>query len=486
MKLYLQGHNCRYAVGQLQLALFGQPLEYVEALFPAGEDGAVSALHTGPQWLTATCTITRGGKTVRASRRLRRDRQTPTLLRRILQQSYYLAAVKLLDAPPAWGALSGVRPTKLTTQHILAGGDRRSADRLLRDTFYVSPARRALCLDASAASVEAAGLLEPTDLSAYIGIPFCPSRCIYCSFVSQSVERFSQLLEPYLDALIREIQYTGKLLADSPYRIRTLYMGGGTPTTLSAAQMARLMDAIDDAFDGSRLLEYTVEGGRPDTLDAEKLRLIRSKGCARTSINPQTMDDTVLAAIGRRHTASDVRRAYRQAVDAGFASINMDFIAGLPGDTPARFAASLEQALELGPSNITVHTLALKKGAALFESRGGLPSDRDVAQMLVDAAQMLRGAGYKPYYLYRQKYMSGNFENVGWCRHHDIGLYNIYMMEEMHTILSLGGGGMNKVNLPGGKLERFHNPKYPAQYIERLDAVLAQKEEIFRLLAQQA
>ena len=163
----------------------------------------------------------------------------------------------------------------------------------------------------------------------------------------------------------------------------------------------------------------------------------------------------------------------------------MDFIAGLPGDTPARFAASLEQALELGPSNITVHTLALKKGAALFESRGGLPSDRDVAQMLVDAAQMLRSAGYKPYYLYRQKYMSGNFENVGWCRHHDIGLYNIYMMEEMHTILSLGGGGMNKVNLPGGKLERFHNPKYPVQYIERLDTVLAQKEEIFRLLAQQ-
>ena len=486
MKLYLQGHNCRYAVEQLQLALFGQPLEYVEALFPAGEDGAVSALHTGPQWLTATCTITRGGKTVRASRRLRRDRQTPTLLRRILQQSYYLAAVKLLDAPPAWGALSGVRPTKLTTQHILAGGDRRSADRLLRDTFYVSPARRALCLDASAASVEAAGLLEPTDLSAYIGIPFCPSRCIYCSFVSQSVERFSQLLEPYLDALIREIQYTGKLLADSPYRIRTLYVGGGTPTTLSAAQMGRLMDAIGAAFDGSRLLEYTVEGGRPDTLDDEKLRLIRSKGCARTSINPQTMDDTVLAAIGRRHTASDGPPGLPASSGRRFFQHQYGFHRRSARGYPGPLAASLEQALELGPSNITVHTLALKKGAALFESRGGLPSDRDVAQMLVDAAQMLRSAGYKPYYLYRQKYMSGNFENVGWCRHHDIGLYNIYMMEEMHTILSLGGGGMNKVNLPGGKLERFHNPKYPVQYIERLDTVLAQKEEIFRLLAQQA
>lgn len=482
MKLYLNGHDFRYALEQLQLALFGQPMEFVTEPIAAQEDGAISTLHTGSHWLTATAQITWHGRSARACRRLLRSQQTPTLLRRILQQSYYLAAVQLLDTTPAWGALSGVRPTKLTTQHLCAGGTRQSADRLLRDTFFVSPARRALCLDASSASVEAAKQLRPHDLSIYIGIPFCPSRCIYCSFVSQSVEHFSHLVEPYLEALIQEIRYTGQLLAASPFQVRTIYMGGGTPTTLSAAQMGRLMDAISAAFDCSQLLEYTVEGGRPDTLDAEKLHLIRQKGCGRTSINPQTMNDQVLEAIGRRHTAQDVRRSYQQAVEAGFSSINMDFIAGLPADTPERFSDSLAQAVALGPSNITVHTLALKKGATLFTNRGNLPSNEQVSQMLDYATQLLRRAGYVPYYLYRQKYTSGNFENVGWCKHHDIGLYNIYMMEEMHTILSLGGGGMNKVNLPNGKLERFHNPKYPAQYIERLDTVLAQKDEIFRLL----
>ena len=472
MKLTLHGHDDRYAVEQLQLSLFPDNTE--------GE--AVSSLHRGKVWLTAVTKITVNGVTATATRRIKAADETVRLRRRALQQSYYLAAVKLLDAPPAWGALSGVRPTKLTTQHILAGGDRRSADRLLRDTFYVSPARRALCLDASAASVEAAGLLEPTDLSAYIGIPFCPSRCIYCSFVSQSVERFSQLLEPYLDALIREIQYTGKLLADSPYRIRTLYMGGGTPTTLSSTQMARLLDAINRNFDLSRCLEFTVEGGRPDTLDPQKLCVIKDGGATRISINPQTMSDKVLEAVGRRHTARQTVEAYEQAVKAGFDDINMDLIAGLPADDAAGFADSIRQVLDLNPSNITVHTLALKKGAALFGSRMELPSQEAVAAMLAGAEDALRQNGYEPYYLYRQKYMSGSFENTGWCRPGYTGLYNIYMMEELHTILSLGGGGMNKINLPEEKLARYHNPKIPQDYISRIDTILQQKDEIFSIL----
>ena len=482
MKLYLKGHDCRYALEQLQMSLFGDTMEYVEEPFAPGEDGAVSTLSRGAQWLTATARITLQGRTAHASRRLAADREDPVLIRRILQQSYYLAAVQLLPEAPSWGALAGVRPTKLTSRHLLDGGTRRSADRMMRDTFFVSPARRRLCLDASAATVQAAGFLRPYDVSLYIGIPFCPSRCIYCSFVSQSVERFSGMLEPYLEALIKEIHHTGKLLADSPYKIRTMYMGGGTPTTLSSDQMARLMDTINEAFDLTDLLEYTVEGGRPDTLDLQKLSTIKTRGCGRMSINPQTMNDHVLAAIGRKHSADDARRAYAEAVEAGFTSINMDLIAGLPGETTRSFAASLQQVIDLDPSNITVHTLALKKGADLFSNRGDLPTAQDVAQMLDETEAALRQAGYVPYYLYRQKYMSGNFENVGWCKNNDIGLYNIYMMEEMHTILSLGGGGMNKINLPGGKLERYHNPKYPAQYIERLDTVLEQKDEMFRIM----
>ena len=264
--------------------------------------------------------------------------------------------------------------------------------------------------------------------------------------------------------------------------MRTIYIGGGTPTTLSAPQMALLLDTIRDSFDLSRCIEFTVEGGRPDTLDAEKLLTIARHGADRMSINPQTMEDHVLRACGRPHKAEDVVRAYRQAVDAGFKAINMDLIAGLPADSVDGFKRSLDAVAALDPANITVHTLALKKGADLFERRITLPSAAEVTEMVDYANGALRGLNFKPYYLYRQKYMSGSFENVGWSRDDLDCLYNIYMMEEVHTILSLGGGGMNKVNLPGGKIERFHNPKFPEQYIEMLDSVLEQKEEMFELL----
>ena len=244
----------------------------------------------------------------------------------------------------------------------------------------------------------------------------------------------------------------------------------------------QLLDTIHASFDLSRCLEFTVEGGRPDTLTAEKLRTIRSHGADRMSINPQTMEDPVLRACGRPHTAADVVRAYQQAVDAGFTAINMDLIAGLPQDSLEGFQRSLDTVMSLHPANITVHTLALKKGADLFEKKVELPSQEAVSEMVDYANAQLVGEEYKPYYLYRQKYMSGSFENVGWSRDGLDCLYNIYMMEELHTILSLGGGGMNKVNLPDGRLQRFHNPKFPEQYIELIDSVLRQKEELFCLL----
>ena len=481
MKLRLIGHDDRYAMEQLQLCLFPQwPVEWTQSPFDG--DGAVSSLHRGRKWLTATAVLRLNGRTARATKRLPLEKETYPLRRRILQQSYYLAAMAFLDAPPPWGALSGVRPTKLTTRHLLNGGSRQSADRLLADTFFVTPARRQLCLDASDAAVQAKSLLSEKDISLYIGIPFCPSRCAYCSFVSQTTGSSGALVEPYLEKLIRELALTGELTRRSGCRVRTVYMGGGTPTTLSAGQMTRLMQAVAASFDLSGLLEYTVEGGRPDTLDTEKLRAIRAQGCGRMSINPQTMNDAVLRAVGRPHTAAQTVAAYHQAVQAGFASINMDLIAGLPGDTPASFADSLEQVLALGPSNVTVHTLALKKGAELFEKRGGLPSQQAVSQMVDGAAQRLRAAGYSPYYLYRQKYMSGSFENVGWCRNRDVCLYNIYMMEELQTIVSVGGGGMSKVMVSPTRLERFHNPKFPGDYLRQFDGVLEKKRALFALV----
>ena len=481
MKLLLTGHDDRYAIEQLQLSLFpAESMEPVEAPFDG--DGAVSALHRGKQWLTAVTTICMGGKHSRAVKRLRCSEETVQLRRRMLQQSYYQAALDHLATAPAWGALAGVRPTKLSTRHILSGGSERSADRLLKDVYFVTPSRRQLALDCSRASVQAASQMDKDDVSLYIGIPFCPTRCSYCSFVSRTIGKRTELLDPYLAALAQEMQCTAKLLESSGRKVRTLYIGGGTPTTLTASQMETLLGAIKDSFDLSRCIEFTVEGGRPDTLDAHKLETIARCGADRMSINPQTMEDTVLRACGRPHTARDVQQAFQQARQAGFQAINMDLIAGLPADTYEGFCRSLDTVADLQPENITVHTLALKKGADLFERRENLPEAATVRAMVDYADQVLRDRGYTPYYLYRQKYMSGSFENVGWTRNGHPCLYNIYMMEELHSIISLGAGGMNKVNFPDGTLKRFHNPKFPEQYIEQLDDVLRQKEELFELM----
>ena len=255
MKLTLCGHEDRYAVEQLQMALF-----------PEGTEGeAVSTLHRGEIWLTAVTKITLNGKTATASRRLKAVREDVRLRRRMLQQSYYAAAVQLLGCEPAWGALAGVRPTKISTKHILSGGTTKSADKLLKDVYYVTPERRKLAVDCSVSTVHAASLLEDTDVSLYIGIPFIPTRCSYCSFVSRTIGKRTELMEPYLQALYQEIEVTGRLLVESDRRVRSIYIGGGTPTTLPTPQMAQLLDAIRDSFDLSRCIEFTVEGGRPDT-----------------------------------------------------------------------------------------------------------------------------------------------------------------------------------------------------------------------------
>ena len=472
LTLELRGHEDRYAVEQLCLALFDHD----------SQGQVISTLHRSKTWLTAVTTVTVGEVSSRAVRRIKADGETVRLRRQALQQSLYQAALPHLPATPAWGALAGVRPTKITTKHLLEGGTPASADRLLRDVYFVTPERRQLSVDCSQSTVRAKALLEPQDISLYIGIPFCPTRCAYCSFVSRSIGKRTELLDPYLEALYKELEVTGQLMKASGKTLRSIYIGGGTPTTLSAPQMAQLLDAVHGSFDLSRCLEFTVEGGRPDTLSAEKLQTIFDHGADRMSINPQTMQDSVLRACGRPHTAQAVLRSYQQAVDAGFRDINMDLIAGLPSDDLTGFRASLDAVAALQPANITVHTLALKKGADLFERQVALPSAEEVTDMVAYANETLRSLGYKPYYLYRQKYMSGSFENVGWSRDNRDCLYNIYMMEELHTIVSLGGGGMNKVNLPDGTLQRFHNPKFPEQYISQLDSVLQQKEELFRLL----
>ncbi len=478
MKLYLRGHNDRYCVEQLQLSLFpDRPLEPVEA--PFSGDGAVSALSRGKTWLTVSTAVTLDGVTHRCRRRMRADRETTRGRRRLLQQTYYLAALPFLPEPPPWGALAGVRPTKLSTAMLLAGQTRLDAQKTMERDLFVTPARAALALECSQATLETARLLGREDVSVYIGIPFCPTRCAYCSFVSRGIGSRTEMMEPYLDALLRELEITGKLMGIFHRKVRTLYIGGGTPTTLSPDQLRRLLESIRAHLDLTDCLEFTVEAGRPDTIDPARLAVLRAYGADRISVNPQSMVDSVLAASGRPHRGADILRAVAQAREAGFQLINMDLIAGLPTDTPAGFQSSLDQVMALMPANITVHTLALKKGADLFSQDRPRPDAQAVGQMVRHAGQTLSQLGYRPYYLYRQKYMSGSFENVGWTLPGGVCRYNICMMEELHPIVSLGGGAMSKVPLPGGALKRFPNPKYPEQYLSSLDKVLRQKEELF-------
>ena len=360
MKLYLHGHDYKYAAEQMLLTLFpAQRPEYPAGPPAPGEDALVLSLHRGAVWATATAALSYGGREYRAARRCRTAELTDPLstdraLQRILKLAFYGAGTAARGSEPPWGALTGVRPVKIPTKAMLAGASPAQAERLLRDTYRVTEGRRRLAMDCAGASLAALRSLAPGEVSLYVGIPFCPTRCAYCSFVSADVGRALKLIDPFLDALCRELAATGAMLADAGLRVRTVYFGGGTPTTLSAPQLDRLMGELAEHIDLSGCTEYTVEAGRPDTITAEKLAVLARRGCSRVSVNPQTMQDAVLERMGRAHRADDILRAYALARESGIGCINMDLIAGLPGDSAAGFRASLDAVLALAPENVTV------------------------------------------------------------------------------------------------------------------------------------
>ena len=489
MELYLTGHDYRYAVEQTMFVL----LPGEKPVYPQEDSGTAdavfSSLSRGGTWVTCRTVLRLGGVSAAgvsrvAAARLTTQVETNRLEQAIVKQSFFKAFRARTGQTPPWGALTGIRPARLASQALERGLTPAQTRRLFRTAYFVSPSRTDLALAAAQCGLAAKASLAPEDISLYIGIPFCPSRCAYCSFVSADVKRALKSVEPYLDALDREMAAAGDCLTQAGSRVRTVYIGGGTPTTLSPQQLHRLMTRLENTVDLSHCTEYTVEAGRPDTITAEKLAVLRAHGVTRVSVNPQTMEDHVLALMGRRHTAADTLRAYDLARASGIPIINMDLIAGLPGDSPDGFRRTVDAVLALAPENITVHTLALKKGARLmYETMSGdgpiLPDGAAVAEMLDYAWSALAAAGQTPYYLYRQKYMSGSFENVGWCRPGTEGLYNICIMEELHTILALGGGGSTKLTNPcGGRIQRLTNPKYPFEYIRDIDRICAEKEAL--------
>ena len=382
---------------------------------------------------------------------------------------------------PPWGMMTGVRPVRIIHDlRAMGATEQEIEDRFLRH-FACTPQKFQLVRGIADRQRPVLAAADPMDCSVYAGIPFCPTRCSYCSFVSRTVgDKATQaLVQPYVDALCRELTAIRELADRCGLRIRTFYIGGGTPTSLSAAQLEQLMAHIAATFDLPGLEEYTVEAGRPDCTDAEKLRILKQYGATRISINPQTFSDEVLRNIGRRHTAQDIIDCFAAARAAGHDNINMDLIAGLPGDTVEGFTRSLQQAIALDPENITVHTLTLKRASNLVVEHRAADYD-DVAAML-ERCTLLQQAGYAPYYLYRQKGTLQNLENTGWSKPGRECLYNIYIMEEVHTILSAGAGGSSKLVIPGkrhGKIERIFNFKYPTEYINRFAEILDRKQSV--------
>lgn len=490
MRLYFFGHDCRYAAEQTLLMLYpGEKPQYPEGE-PSG-DRVELRVKRGERFTVCTALLVRGrqsfpGRAAVLNSRLGNESDRVKYTNRIVKLAFYRAALNSGLPKPEWGCLSGVRPVKLMDEYLRLGLSPVRAKERFKEQYMVSEARAGLCLSAALAARAALGGLEPGDVCLYVGIPFCPTRCSYCSFVSQSVEKSMKLIEPFMEALMLDIAATAAEVRRTGLRPVSIYIGGGTPTTLSAGQLDRLCSRLEAEFDLSALREFTVEAGRPDTITMDKLRTLRAHDVDRISVNPQTMSDSVLEAIGRRHSARDIVEALELVRSCGGFSVNMDLIAGLPTDTAAGFSKTLDRVLKLGPENITVHTLSLKRGSGLALSGGGLPEAGEVRSMLDESMSRLRQEGYTPYYLYRQKNMAGGFENTGWAKSGEENLYNICIMEELCSIIAMGAGGSTKlVSGDAKRIKRMIAPKYPQEYIKTIAGICAGKERIGEFFAVQ-
>ncbi len=391
-------------------------------------------------------------------------------------RAVFSAGKALLGYTNAWGILTGVRPAKVANEILSAGADMNMTKRILRDEYFVNPKKASLAV--SVASLENKLVKKlPADLcSVYISIPFCPSRCAYCSFVSASGKLLS-LLDDYLARLLNDIDRTFALARSRGFRVATVYIGGGTPTVLTVRQLKALLGRVGKNVDVSTLLEFTLEAGRPDTITAEKLAVAKAHGVTRISVNPQTLSDDVLASIGRHHTVDDFFRAYSVAEKSGIADINIDLIAGLPGDNFKSFSSTMDRILSLGASNLTVHTFCIKKASNILKEKNDIYSitGGDVAKCVEYSQMRAKAEGYRPYYMYRQKNTVGNQENVGYAKEGRECYYNVFMMEELQTIFAVGAGAVTKLvrTDKNGKREigRIFTPKYPYEYLRDAEKI---------------
>ena len=470
MILIIDSHPFRYEMEALcRMFLHGRELKITEeAEIPPKEDYIYTALE-GDE-ITVKAKI--DGKYAEAKRTAENDHA------RNMELAVFGVLTEILSIRPKWGVLTGIRPVKLAMQLHDTELSEEEIRKKLKEERLVSDEKLDLLLTTMEHELEIRASSRPNSVSLYISIPFCPSRCSYCTFTSHSVEKAAKLIPQYVELLCGELKDIAVLIDEIGLHLETVYMGGGTPTVLTAKQLDRVLSTVNESFDMTGVRELTVEAGRPDTITAEKLAVLKKNGVGRISINPQTMDDEVLAAIGRKHTAEDVKNAFALAKTFGFDSINMDLISGLPGDNMEKFRKTIAEVIAMNPDNITLHTLTVKHGANLA------PMAQSVFAATADAMNEyaygeFAKAGYFPYYLYRQKGTVDNLENVGFCKPGKEGIYNIFIMDETHTILSAGAGGVTKLKAPyDKKIERIFNFKYPYEYIERFELMNERKEQV--------
>nr|WP_304010953.1 coproporphyrinogen dehydrogenase HemZ [Ruminococcus bromii] len=479
MNLYVKNHNFHFELENLTRLFF--PNEKITVIRDFSEPQPPYIYTEVSDKITISVNIGSFNKSETAVKKLTDDDNEL-----VSAQLLYKLLCDFTGLTQPWGILTGVRPVKLLRRLAEESSEEQAVKKFEKD-FFVSNEKIALSRETEHNERKILELSKPESFSLYVGIPFCPSRCSYCSFVMASIERAEKLIEPYTKLLCEEIKQTAEIANKLGLRLETVYFGGGTPTTLSAEQLDTVLRTVNKSFDMSTCREFTVEAGRPDTIDIAKLFALKENKVDRISINPQTVNNEVLKTIGRKHTAQQFFDAFELARKCGFDNINTDLIAGLPTDTPESFKNSLDSIVRLNAECITVHTLCMKRASRLTTE--GVTLDlqqaRDAREMLAYTQNILGQNEYIPYYMYRQSRMVGNLENVGWSKKGFESLYNVYVMDETHTILACGSGGVTKLkrNNPD-YLERIFNFKYPYEYIDRFDELIQRKSGIMQFYGQ--
>jgi len=491
MKIYLEGHDYKFAIEQvIRLFYPNETFEYVEQMDKSNDEIFVKSIfQDNDTQVTAHTEIYEHGHVITGesfhlvTELLRKDtREFIKLCKNTVKLSFYNAAQKLHPTNIPWGILTGIRPTKIVREYIEKGKKKEEIKNILVSQYKVSENKIDLAVEIALTELKVIEQSREGSIGYYIGIPFCPSRCLYCSFVSNSVQRAQQFIEPYLEALCKEIKASAEIIHNMNWNVETVYIGGGTPTVLSPVQLNKLLECVNSHLEIKNVKEFTVEAGRPDTISSDKLEILKKFNVSRLSINPQSMNLETLRTIGRCHTPEEIVKAFHMARDFSFNNINMDIIAGLPNESLEMYQHTIEEVQKLGPENITVHTMSIKRASRLREQLDQYTISKDdlVQEMLSYTESFMKSVHMKPYYMYRQKNILGNQENVGYCKPGYEGIYNIQMMEEKQTVMAVGCGAATKmVDGRNNRIDRIFNVKEVEDYIRRIDEMIERKKTIY-------